>query len=171
MKIPATLLAILALGTCAAHAATAPAAKAPTLGNWSVMKTYHADGPVTCVLRFPNAKGQPVLTLDDRKKGGATFTLSGLPPLLTDEKGLVKGIAVAIGSWSRTHLAGAWVHGSDDTNSRIVFSVDLPLAEVGPHVARGKSLTISFMLASEKHNFPFTLVGSVAPTAEALACD
>jgi hypothetical protein len=164
MKIHAALLVILALGLGPAHAAT------PTLGNWVVTKTYHPDGPPTCVLRFPSAKGAPVLTLDERKKGGATFTLAALPPLLAGEMGVIRGISVKIGGWSRADLKGAWVRGSDDTNSRITFPVNVSVASIGPHLARGNSLTIAFKLANGQRSFPFTLDGAAAPTADTVAC-
>jgi hypothetical protein len=166
MKIAAAVFVALALSSGAAQAATAP-----TLSNWTLTKTYGPDGPLTCMLRFPNAKGEALLalTLDEAKKS-ASFTLFGLPPYLAGKRGVIRGIEMAVGDWSQTGLKGTWIRGSDDTNSRLTFPLDASAASLAPHLARGKSLTVSFELSSGRHAFPFTLAGAAAPVAEAVAC-
>jgi hypothetical protein len=161
MKIQAAALVLLALGLGPVQAATAP-----TLSNWSVTKNYQPDGSLTCVLRFPNAKGAPILTVDEREKGGATFTLSGLPPLLAGNKGVIRGIWITIGKWAGHDLKGAWLHGSDGNGSRITFPANVPITALTRHISRGEQLKIWFDLANGRHGYTFTLAGGAAAAAE-----
>ena len=167
MKIAAAVFLTIVLGASAAEAAAA----APP-SNWAVTKTYGPKGPLTCMLRFPSRNGEPGLTLtrDEAAKDRATFALFGLPPYLAGKRGVIRGIEVSIGNWSQTGLKGIWIRGSGDSNSRLTFTLNLPVASIAPHLERGQSLRVSFELADGRHTFPFTLQGSAAPLAETAAC-